>query len=113
MLQTYAAAAALSASSLFTTRSDEKIEKHLPGCVELGRSFLAIVFSSLGGIGPPAAVDYLDSIFAPSLVTERLAGGSGQNTAHRRLLFSQSLQAVIARASVDAIHFLLSGAAVD
>ena len=113
MLPTYVAAAALSASALFTARSDEKMDKHLPGCVELGRSFLAIVFSSLGGIGPAAAVDYMDSIFSPALTSERLAGGSGQRTAHRRLLFQQSLSAVIARASADAIRYLLTGRSTD
>ena len=84
MLPTYVAAAALSASTLFTTRSEEKIEKHLPGCVDLGRHFIALVFSSLGGIGPASAIDYIDSIFAPALASELLAGGTGHNCAGSR-----------------------------
>ena len=97
MLESYVSAAALSA--------DDKIDKHLPGCVELGRSFIPFVFSSLGGVGPAIACDYLDSIFSPSLVSELLSGGNGQQTAHRRLLFMQSLQAVICRAStLSLIH---------
>ena len=112
-MPSYVVSAALDASALFDARAAEKDAKHLPGCVELGRSFIAVVFSSLGGVGPAAAVDYIDSIFSPSLATERLAGGSGQRTAHRRLLFMQSLSAVIARASADAIRYLLSGRVTD
>ena len=53
------------------------------------------------------AIDYIDSIFAPALASELLAGGTGHHTAHRRLLFQQSLQAAICRASADSLHFIL------
>ena len=46
LLPTYVVASSASASTLFVARSAEKEAKHLPGCVELHRAFLAIVFSS-------------------------------------------------------------------
>ena len=56
LLPSYAAKAATSAAALFDARAAEKNAKHLPGCAQLGRALLAIVFTSLHGIGPaPAA----------------------------------------------------------
>ena len=69
------------------------------------RAFLAIVFSSFGGIGPPPACSWLDSLFHIAYTTEYLAGGTGQRTAHQRLIFYQSLQASLARSCSDmALH---------
>jgi len=53
LLPSYINAAAISSESLFTTRTAEKNAKHLNGCITLGRHFLPVVFSSLGGIAPP------------------------------------------------------------
>ena len=76
-----------------------KIKKHLPGCIDLGRTFLPIVFTTLLGVGPRDARAYLDSLFSPRYVEELSSGGSGHETHHRRLLFIQSLQASLIRAT--------------
>tara|TARA_B100000795_G_C22433253_1_gene299006 strand:+ start:274 stop:453 length:180 start_codon:yes stop_codon:yes gene_type:complete len=47
--------AACSADALyFSARAAGKNEKHLAGCVALGRAFLPVVFTTLLGIGPLA-----------------------------------------------------------
>ena len=106
LLPTYSAAAPTSASALFSVRAAEKEAKHLPGCVELGRAFLAIVFSTLGGIGPPSACTWLDSLFHVAYTAEYLRGGTGQQTAHQRLIFYQSLHAALARSCADMVSSL-------
>ena len=106
LLPSHLAAAAASASTIFTTRAAEKDAKHLPGCVDLGRAFLAIVWTTYGGIGPPAACDWLDSIFAASYTAEYLSGGTGQDTSHRRLVFYQSLHAALVRGCADMVEHL-------
>ena len=92
-------AAAVSANALFIARAAEKNEKHLAGCVGLGRAFLPIVFTTLLGIGPQDAREYIDSLFSDLYVAERLAGGSGHDANHRRVLFIMSLQATVVRAN--------------
>ena len=87
-------------------RSREEDAKHLLGCVDLGRAFLAIVWTTYGGIGPPAACDWLDSIFAASYTAEYLSGGTGQDTSHRRLVFYQSLHAALVRGCADMVEHL-------
>ena len=95
------AAAALDATTLFATRARHKIEKHLPGCAELGRSFTPIVMTTLLGIGPAPAREFLDSIFSPALAEELLAFGSGRSASLRRLIFVQSLQVALVRGIAD------------
>ena len=75
-------------------------------CVDLGRAFLAIVWTTYGGIGPPAACDWLDAIFAASYTAEYLSGGTGQDTSHRRLVFYQSLHAALVRGCADMVEHL-------
>ena len=69
-----------SADILFAKRAREKDEKHLPGCVNMGRAFIAVVFTTLGGIGPAAAREYLDSFFAAAFAAERREGGTGSTS---------------------------------
>ena len=99
LVPSHVAAAAVSANALFIARAAEKNEKHLAGCVELGRAFLPIVFTTLLGIGPQDAREYINSLFSDLYVAERLAGGSGHDANHRRVLFMQSLQATVVRAN--------------
>ena len=103
LLPTYVAAAATSAAALFSARAAEKEDKHLAGCVEMERAFLAVVFSTFGGIAPPSACEWLDSLFHTAFATEYLGGGTGQRTAHQRLIFYQSLQAALTRACAEMI----------
>ena len=44
------------------------------------QGFLPVVLSTLGGIGPPATREWLDSIFHVSYTNEYLAGGTGLMT---------------------------------
>ena len=89
----------VSANALFIARAAEKNGKHLAGCVGLGRAFLPIVFTTLLGIGPQDAREYINSLFSDLYVAERLAGGSGHDANHRRVIFIMSLQATVVRAN--------------
>ena len=85
LLPSHVRAAASDAAAIFRARAAEKDAKHLPGCVDLGRAFLAVVFTTLGGVGPAPAREWLDGLFAASYAAELLDGGTGSRTAHRRL----------------------------
>ena len=65
----------------------------------MGRAFIPVVFTTFGGIGPPEARAWLDSLFSDMFATEVANGGTGQDTQHRRLLFYQSLQASLVRST--------------
>ena len=108
LLPSHLNAAVKDAALLFTTRAAEKMSKHLPGCVDLGRAFLAIVHTTFGGIGPQPAREWLDSLFSVSYTNEYLSGGTGQQTANRRLLFLRQLHAVSIRTTTELIVRLLS-----
>ena len=101
LLPTHSPAAAVSAAHLFDSRALEKNNKHLAGSIAQGRTFLPIVFTTLGGIGPPEAVHYLDTLFSDSYAAEFAASGSTRNTAHARRLFYQSLLATLTKATAD------------
>ena len=75
------------------------------------RTFLPVVFTSLGGLGPPESVHYLDSFFSEAYAAERAATGSTRCTSHQRTLFLQSLLATIASSSADLASTLTHGAA--
>ena len=60
---------------------------------------MSVVFTSLGGIGPSESLQWLDALFHASFARERLAEGSGFETASRKQRFYQSLHACIARSA--------------
>ena len=95
----YMRAASHDADAIFVSRAKSKNHKHKTGCEDIGRAFLPIVFTTFGGIGPPEARAWLDSLFSTLYANERAAGGTGHETTHRRLLFFQSLQAVLVRST--------------
>ena len=111
MLQSHAAAAARDAAALFAARAAEKNNKHLAGSIAQERAFLPIVFSTLGGIGPPEALHYLDAFFAESYAAERAATGTTRHTAHLRTSFLQSLLATLTSATADMASRLTHAAA--
>ena len=78
---------------LISERVEDKNGKHLLGCVSKDRGFLPIIWTVHGGIGPPMAKLWLDSIFNHSYTKERIAGGSGIETSKRKNAFFQSLHA--------------------
>ena len=93
---------------MFADRNAGKCAKHLPGCVELGRAFLSVVYSTLGGVGPPDSRAWLDSLYGTSYAAELIAGGTGQQTARRRLLLYQTLHASLVRSTTDMVVALTS-----
>ena len=101
LVPAYSAAAAHDAAALFATRAREKNIKHLGGCIHQERTFLPVVFSTLGGLGPPESVHYLDSFFSEAYAAERAATGSTRRTNHLRTLFYQSLLTTLTAASAD------------
>ena len=106
LLPAHLAAAAADAATLFTTRTAEKDAKHLAGCVDLGRTFMAVVFTTIGGIGPPEATDWIVGLFAASYVSERLAGGTGYQTSMQKSRLYQSLHACCTRGSCGMVEHL-------
>ena len=97
LLPSHLQTAARDAAATIDERAREKNAKHLTGCIGLGRAFLPIVVTTLGGIGPPASRDFLSSLFANSMAAERAAGGSGQLTARRRSDFFRSIMVLLVR----------------
>ena len=89
-----------------------KNNKHLAGVRSQERTFLPVVFSSLGGLGPPESVHYLDSFFSEAYAAERAATGSTRRTSHQRTLFNfmQSLLATVASSPADLASTLTHGA---
>ena len=111
MLHSHAPAAARDAAALFAARAAEKNNKHLAGSIAQERAFLPIVFSTLGGIGPPESLHYLDSFFAASYTAELTATGTTRRTAHLRTCFLQSLLAALATGTADMASHLTRAAA--
>ena len=111
LIPTYAPAAATDATALFTARAAEKNNKHLAGSIAQERTFLPIVFSTLGGLGPPEAVHYLDSLFSEVYAAELAATGTTRRTSHLRTLFLQSLLVSLAAATADMAASLTRDAA--
>ena len=103
LLPTYLSAATTDAAAIFQRRDNEKLAKHLPGCIDLERAYLSIVFTTLGAIGPSTARDYLDSLFAPSYAEELIAGGTGATTARRRQLFFMRMHTLLTRTTAAMI----------
>ena len=110
LLPSYAAKAATSAAALFDARAAEKNAKHLPGCTQLGRAFMPFVMTTLLGIGPRPARSWLDSLFSAAYAQELTSGGTGCDTAHRRLVFIMSLQASAVRSTAHMVTTLLEAA---
>ena len=68
-------------------------------------------FSTLGGLGPPEAVHYLDSLFSEVYAAELAATGTTRRTCHLRTLFLQSLLVSLAAATADMAASLTRDAA--
>ena len=113
LLPSYVAAAAQDAHAIFKQRNAEKDLKHLDGCCILGRSFMAIVFTTLGGIGPQSSLDWISALYTASFARERLAGGSGFQTAQRKQRLFQSLQSCLTRSCETMIDRLVLSPAVQ
>ncbi len=96
LLPRYVPANSLTSDAIFDLRAVEKTNKHFVGCQQLGRAFIPVVFTTLGGIGPAPSFQRLDSLFSASFARERASGGTGYETNLRRaLFFQQTLHAVL------------------
>ena len=84
LLPTYAAAAAGSGLAIFVNRATEKMKKHGPGCAAANRLFIALVVTTLGGIGSTEFLDWFDSAFGSAIALHVAAGGSGHEIADRK-----------------------------
>ena len=113
LVPTYAPAAANDTAALFTARSADKYNKHLAGCIAQERTFLPVVFSTLGGLGPPESAHYLDSLFSEVYAAELAATGTTRRTSHLRTLFLQSLLASLTAATADMASSLTRDASLD
>ena len=108
LLPTHRTHAAKNAAHLFHTRALEKDSKHRAGCIDQGRAFLPLVFTTLGGIGPPRALEFLDSLFRVAWISERDSGGSGQETSRRRLAFYNQILACITRGTTKMVAEIIT-----
>ena len=87
-------AAAVSAIEVFAARAAEKIAKHAAGCELLQRDYLSFILTTLGGVGPPAFVEFLrDSFFHAGLLEllSRHHTGSPTTQGRRRWILSLHL----------------------
>lgn len=101
LLPTYSRFAAGDALRMFLDREKAKDAHHRAGCIDQGKSFLPIVFSTLGGVSPRAR-EFLDYLFRRAHAIEMEAGGTGLCTIRRRQLFYDSLAATVTRGCATA-----------
>ena len=92
--------AAISAAHVFAERAAEKVAKHAAGCDLLGRDYLSFILTTLGGVGPPAFVEFLRDSFRIAGLAATAAGTASQADANLAYdCFQQSLGALVARAN--------------
>ena len=97
--------AVTSSAHIFSARAAEKIAKHAAGCEALGRDYLSFILTTLGGVGPPAFVDFVRDAFLHASLTAIAAGTTTAADAnHAFACFQQSLQALVARGNASAVR---------
>ena len=84
LLPSYATKAADSGLAIFIDKSTEKTKKHGPGCAASNRLFIALVVTTLGGIGSSEFLDWFDSAFGSAIALHVAAEGSGHEIADRK-----------------------------
>ena len=98
LLPSHLEAAAVSAIEVFAARAAEKIAKHAAGCELLQRDYLSFILTTLGGVGPPAFVEFLrDSFFHAGLAAVAAGTATASDANHAYHCFQESLQALVAR----------------
>ena len=97
----YIGAAAVDPRAIFDLRAAEKYEKHLQGCDDMGRYFLAFVITTLGGVGPPDVWRWFDSIYREAFMLARAAGEDGSDVLQRREHAIARLAASLMRTRTD------------
>ena len=68
------------------------------GCEQLQRDYLSFILTTLGGVGPPAFVEFLrDSFFHAGLAAVAAGTATASDANHAYHCFQESLQALVAR----------------
>ena len=101
LVPTYLTAAVNDARSIFEVRCTEKSGKHLAGCLAQGRSYYSLVATTLGGLGPPETLAWIDHIFLRSATREVAAGRRPYDAFSRRTHFYAALHAALIRSTAD------------
>jgi hypothetical protein len=66
---------------------------------ELGRAYFTYALTTLGGIGPPETLSFLDFVFLRSMSRELAAAGTGRDALERRDLMFAASHAALLRAN--------------
>jgi hypothetical protein len=103
LLPSHLPAAIASALAIFLARAAEKMGKHADGCALLHRDFLPFILTTLGGVGPPAFVEWLREEFHLAALAAASAGGSRHDAIYAYSCLLQTIQAVIARGNCSAV----------
>ena len=103
LLPTYLAAAVADAAAIFLTKAAHKASRHAAGLQDLDVDFLPFVLTTLGGVGPPAFVDFLRGVYAALAVGSIHAGATGRDAAYAYSDLQQLLSATIARGNANTI----------
>ena len=64
--------------------AQDKTDKHGPGCQAVNRSFIALVVTTVGGIGDKLFWEWFDTAFGASIAQHVACGGSGREIADRK-----------------------------
>ena len=104
LLPTYLTHTQRDAGHIFVVRATEKINKHMAGCLALGRAFIPGVFTTQGGVGPKQFVVFVDRVYSDAAALEILAGGRGRLAQHRRQLFYAGCHVIIIRSNEATLH---------
>ena len=104
LLPAYQKDASENATLIFLDKGNWKTAKHAGPDSPADRTFLPVVLTTLGGIGPPEALDYLDGLFTAARAAELAAGGTGYETTRRRNLFLTQLHVILVRGTAKMIR---------
>ena len=113
LLPAYQKDASMDARTIFLEKGTWKSKKHATADAPEERIFLPIVITTLGGIGPPEAIDYLDGLFISARADELSRGGTGYETTRRRNLFYTHLHTILVRGTAKMILRLSAPIIVD
>lgn len=97
LLPSYVSPTAAHPTHVIAEKASEKISKHLPGCLELGRAFYPMVVTTLGGVGPRTFLSFVHKVFDEAAAAEVLLGERGARARYRRMVLFASIHAALTR----------------
>ena len=97
--------AATSAKELFRLKAKAKIKKHTYySADEHGdRMFVAMVVTTMGGIGPASFWRWFDGAFQRAVATDIALGSTGRSALQRKSMALQRAQSALAKANANMI----------